>query len=256
MSNWHDAKNDVWLNRERLVSLDEADKTLFNDLKVIYQTGKGNHLVPFLVPKDTVAALDKLCDLEVRLSAGILVENTYLFPSTKGSSEHVYGWYAVHRICGSADVEKPDLLTATKMRHRVSTLYAGLEVPEIQRSHFYYYTSIYQSPLAEVEISQVGRVLQTFDENNVRQVTSTATCSTSLLVCSSSATSASFDETVSNTTPSGEAETSSSSFDKTVNNTMPSGEAETTSFDETVSNTMPSDEAETINSASPENRYM
>jgi integrase len=160
--------------------LDEVEQNLFNEMKVIYQTGKGNHLVPFLVPRDTIAALDKLCDAETRNVSGISNRNRYLFPSTQGSADHVYGWYAVHKICLEAGVDNPTLMTATKMRHRISTLYAGLEIPEAQRAHFYKHmghsgninASIYQAPLAEIEITQVGRVLQMFDN---RSATDSAT---------------------------------------------------------------------------------
>lgn len=154
----------------------EEELQLFSDIKVMYQTGKGNHLVPFLVPQDTQAALDKLSDEETRNDSGILPTNDYLFPSTKYSTEHVYGRYAVRRICIDAGVTKPSNLTATKMRHRVSTLYASLDLPENQRCHFYKHmghsastnASIYQAPLAEIEISQVGKVLQTLDRQTTK----------------------------------------------------------------------------------------
>jgi len=38
----------------------ELDWSLFTELKIMYQTGKGNHFVPFLVP------LDKLSDPAIR----------------------------------------------------------------------------------------------------------------------------------------------------------------------------------------------
>lgn len=141
-------------------------------MKVMYQTGKGMHLVPFLVPLDTFPALTKLCDPETRLQSGILATNSYLFPSTQKSTKHVYGWYAVRRVSADEKVEQPSLLTTTKMRHRISTLYASLDIPESQRNNLYKHmghsaninATIYQVPLAEIEISQVGKILQQFDQ--------------------------------------------------------------------------------------------
>jgi hypothetical protein len=57
------------------------------------------------------------------------------------------------------------------MRHRVSTLYAGTDVPEADRQYFYKHmghsasinANIYQAPLAESEILKVGRHLITMD---------------------------------------------------------------------------------------------
>jgi len=177
LSNWIDARNGVWLSHDRLIEMADVDKQLFSDMKVMYQSGKGNHLVPVLVPADTVNALEKLCDSQTRQDCGILPSNCYLFPSTQNSVEHIYGWYAVHKVCMAAGVQDPSLLTATKMRHRVSTLYASLEVPENQRSYFYKHmghsaninASVYQAPLAEIEISQVGKVLKALEERNPLQ---------------------------------------------------------------------------------------
>ena len=52
--NWLDARNNDWLNQDRLVKMDKVDRNVFTQMKVIYQSGKGNHLVPVLVPTDTV----------------------------------------------------------------------------------------------------------------------------------------------------------------------------------------------------------
>jgi hypothetical protein len=148
-------------------------------MKVLYQTGKGNHLVPFIVPIDTFAALEKLCDAETRSKCGVAASNQYLFPSTQNSSDHVYGWYAVNKVSLQAGVSNPSLLTATKMRHRISTLYAALDVPENKRQHFMRHMghsatineTIYQVPQAESEIMHVGRTLREFDRRNMASST-------------------------------------------------------------------------------------
>ena len=155
--------------------MDDEERLLFQNMKVLYQIGKGMHLVPFLVPDDLMPAMDKLCDAQTRHDCGIQATNPYLFPSTQQSSSHVYGWLAVNKICKSAGVQDPQLLTATKMRHKISTLYAALEIPESQPSHFYKHMghsanineTIYQAPLAEIEVSQVGRVLRQFENGPI-----------------------------------------------------------------------------------------
>ena len=174
LSNWEDAKNDAWLHKDRLSHMAEEEKSFFSQMKVMYQSGKGNHLVPFLVPADTIAALDKLCDSETRAQSGVADSNRYLFPSTHQSPDHIYGWYAVNRVAQCAGVRDVKLITATKMRHRVSTIYASLDVPMNQRQNFYRHmghsadinASIYQAPLAELEVTQVGRVLQQIDQGH------------------------------------------------------------------------------------------
>jgi len=186
--NWADAKSGVWLNQDRIENMKEPDRSAFKDMKVMYQTGKGNHLVPFLVPADTMSALDKLSDQNVRADCGVLSSNHYLFPSTNNSAEHVYGWLAVNKVAQAAGIARPDLVTATRVRHRVSTLYAALDVPPNQRSNFYKHMghsslineSIYQAPLAEMEISQVGRALRAIegsetDRQNLQSTTASST---------------------------------------------------------------------------------
>jgi len=172
ITNWRDAEQGVWLNSSRVLNMSPDEQALFRDMKIMFQTGKGNHFVPFLVPKDTVAALQKLCDPLTRLDCSVLASNHYLFPTVR-SHEHVFGWHAVNVIAKSAGVVRPDLLTATGVRHYVSTKYAALDVPENQRTTFYKHmghsaninATIYQAPLAEQEITHVGRVLQMIDRD-------------------------------------------------------------------------------------------
>jgi hypothetical protein len=84
------------------------------------------------------------------------------------SNEHVYSWYAVIKVAIEAKVEQLKLFTATKMRHQVSTMYTGLDIPDQERIHFYKHmchsaATIYQAALAEIEITQVRIVLTLFD---------------------------------------------------------------------------------------------
>lgn len=177
ISEWREAETNVWLkkNISSKDASDEVERMLFNDMKLTYQSGKGNnHLVPVLIPVDTIAAMQKLGDEAVRDSATVLHNNSYMFPSTHSSDEHVSGWHAIRRVCGDAGVEDPNRLTATKMRHRISTLYAGLDVTPNERQLFYKHMghaeginqNIYQTPLGEAEILTVGAQLKKMDGSN------------------------------------------------------------------------------------------
>jgi len=122
-------------------------KGLFDDEKclvdensmIMYQTGKGiNHLVPVIVPPDTVEAVKKIASPEERQQVGIPADNPYLFPSVSTSDSHVSWLHAIiTRIAAKAGV--PDKsVTATKMRHLTRTLYAASrQIPEAQWSAFY-----------------------------------------------------------------------------------------------------------------------
>ena len=171
---WTDACNGVWISQSRVDKLSESEQSMFSDTKIMYETGKGNHLVPVIVLRDTFEALNILCDTEIRQYCDVSADNDYLFPSTQLSESHVSGWHATRRVCDAAEVPCK-YITATKMRHLISTRYAALDVPECQRDVFYKHMghssavnqNIYQAPPAETEILRVGAVLQQFDRGNI-----------------------------------------------------------------------------------------
>ncbi|XP_071854927.1 uncharacterized protein [Apostichopus japonicus] len=109
--------------------------------------------------------------MKTRSMAGIAKQNPYLFASTQNSDYHVSGWHAVHRVCDKLEFTRGNLLTATKNRHRLSTMYASMEVPEAGRRFFYSHMGhskemnqdIYQAPLALMEVIKVGRSLNEID---------------------------------------------------------------------------------------------
>ena len=170
LTDWQDAQNGVWLNSSHVESLSLVEQQLFANNKLIYIAGKGLHLVPVIVPEDTVNALTLLANTSIRTECSIYKENSYLFPSTRFSEDHAGGWYAVQRVCTEVGIGIGSI-NATKVRHYISTRYAALDVPEQQRSYFYKHmghsastnANIYQAPLAEAEMLQVGSVLRQFD---------------------------------------------------------------------------------------------
>ena len=84
--------------------------------------------MPFLVPADMMAALDKLCDRETRAQNRVDDTNRYLLPSTHQSPDHIYGWYAVNCVAQCVGVNDVKLITAIKMCHCVSTIKAALDM--------------------------------------------------------------------------------------------------------------------------------
>ncbi len=170
LTEWADAKSGAWLDPNAVSRLEELDRQLINRVKVCYQAGKGvKHLVPILVPNDTEAALDILADQNIRLTVGVHPNNIYLFANIRGSDHHASGWHEVKKCCQEAGITRQ--LNATRVRHRASTLYASLELPEEQRRHFYSHMGhteqtnrdIYQCPMAIQEATKVGNFFQCLD---------------------------------------------------------------------------------------------
>ena len=127
--------NGTWLGEA--LSRRESDFSK-STMHVTYQTGKGRtHMVPVLFPNDMLKALAILAMPDIREACGVHPSNNFC-PVTQLSQGHVNGWNATHSSCKMAGVKQPGRLTATTMRHRVSTKYAALkDVPEHERHLFY-----------------------------------------------------------------------------------------------------------------------
>jgi len=170
MKEWIDAENNVWMPDSVTDDIDDpAEKVLMGKFKIAYQAGKGSqHLVSLLIPNDCLEGMKIITSEEVRANAGVLASNPFVFAYTQQSMDHMSGWHATHGVCQRAGVEP---FTATDMRHRVSTYYASLEVPECDRKYFYMHMghsenmnrNVYQCPMAVAAITKVGKHLSHID---------------------------------------------------------------------------------------------
>ena len=158
-----------WIDKTAMGELDDSEKEMFKELEIVYGTGKGNHLVSCMIPKDCVPAIEILVLPLIRNAAGVLQSNNFLFPST-GSQLHCGGWDAMHKVCEAAQITS-NLINATNQRGRMSTIYAGLDVAPEDRAHFYSHmghsekvnAGTYQRPLAIMAITKVGKYLMDLD---------------------------------------------------------------------------------------------
>ncbi|XP_057293307.1 uncharacterized protein LOC130621949 isoform X3 [Hydractinia symbiolongicarpus] len=172
LKDWQDAESNAWIDQQRLKSLDNADQQLVKSMKISYMTGKGNnHLVPVLIPPDTVPAITKLASSPFRKAAGVMQTNKFLFASSQNSSSHVSGWHAMNKLCRKLSLSSTDQLIATNNRHRISTLFASLDLPRQDRELFFSHMGhsekinqdTYQAPLAIHTITKVGKHLLQID---------------------------------------------------------------------------------------------
>nr|XP_054772046.1 uncharacterized protein LOC129280011 [Lytechinus pictus] len=204
---WEDAESGAWLDQQNMGQLNPLDAAIASTLKIAFQTGKRNALVPILFPKDTVEPLKVLSSEEVRSSVGISSENKFLFPSTT-SGDHVSGWHILDSICKKLNLGK--MVNATKNRHRISTAFIHPIGCTTRGS-----TDVYQDPLAVKELTVVGKRLLQIDES----------CATSLVSSSMSA----------GETPTDATEASMSAEETTTHTTESSVSAGETPTDTTVS---------------------
>ena len=134
LTNYDDALNERLMNESQVHDL---EKKLFKDMLICLQAGKANRTVPVLIPKDCIPGIRIMIDPAIRNQCGVNKDSTYVFPNIEKSLYHVSCWECVSRFCVAADVGNPRLLTASAKRHRVSVLYAALELTDSQRQAFY-----------------------------------------------------------------------------------------------------------------------
>lgn len=169
---WNDAENNEWIGENVSAEsiLDPEERRAFKNVKIAYQAGKNlMHMVPLLIPKDCLDGIRIIADPIVRLDAGIVKSNPFLFATLKSSINHVKGWLAVKTVSDLAGVSNN--ITATAMRHRASTIYASLEVPENERLAFYAHMghseeinkNVYQAPMAVMEVTKIGKFFHALD---------------------------------------------------------------------------------------------
>ncbi|XP_065677435.1 uncharacterized protein LOC136071762 [Hydra vulgaris] len=94
-----------------------------------------------------------------------------IYMTGKESENHVSGWHVVNKICSKLVLKSPKDIIATKNRHRISTLFASLDVEEKDKELFYSHMGhsekmnqdFYQAPLALLELTRVGKQLMKID---------------------------------------------------------------------------------------------
>ena len=82
------ALNGDWLRPETCRKYKEEIATRN---RITFQEGKETKIVPVFIPANLVAALEFLSSEEARIHSYVATENKYLFPSIKGSDNHVSG---------------------------------------------------------------------------------------------------------------------------------------------------------------------
>jgi hypothetical protein len=129
LQKWNDAKKDVLIPEINTKITDSLEPKLLQTTKTAYMVGKEtNHLVSVLMPQDTLKGLRIISSQEVRKAAGVNRANPFLFPHVQKSMTHMYGWKAPKCVCLEAEMSDTGSMTATRMRHWISTFYASMDV--------------------------------------------------------------------------------------------------------------------------------
>jgi len=106
-------------NREIVSNLNAVEKKLMQRMDMVQVPGKRNRRVPILITPEVGIAMNVLAD--TRRQCGISQHNRYFF-ATDSSDGHLNTWLVLHNTAVAAGVEKPRLITSSRLRKYVATL--------------------------------------------------------------------------------------------------------------------------------------
>lgn len=81
--------------------------------------GKRSRIVPILLTLDMESALDVLS--KTRMAAGVPDGNGFVF-ALPGTTTHLQFFTCLRRVATAAELQRPDLVTSTRMRKRLATM--------------------------------------------------------------------------------------------------------------------------------------
>ena len=166
-----------WIDSNHYQKLDPLERQLVDQVKICYQTGKGNkRLVPLLIPNECLNGMEILLNERYRTSACISKDNPFLFAPTNTAKKnlhgHISGWHVLKEVCKSLSLSSASSINATKNRHYVSTIYATLHVADPKERQYFFdhmghaeemNKNNYQCPPAIMAITKVGKHLLGID---------------------------------------------------------------------------------------------
>lgn len=117
------SQNHDWLGectQELQSTLSPLEKQLCSRLSLINVCGKKGRKVPVILTEDIKGAMQTLLKFRNRVKS-VLAENKYVFPAAH-SKNHLRGDNCLKKMWEEAKLEKPELVTGTKLRKYMATV--------------------------------------------------------------------------------------------------------------------------------------
>ena len=169
MSQWENS--DIWKRQEDIDNLeDPIEKALAKRLKVVYVTGKRKRRVPIIFTPEVAKDVNLL--IKYRYVVGVCLENQYIFARpSRGSTKFVRGWDVLNDVSQKANLEKPELITSTKIRKHIATVLQLMVLNKAELSwitdHLGHSAAVhkqwYRQEPSTIELTKVDRVLMAKD---------------------------------------------------------------------------------------------
>ena len=170
VSDWD--RSDQWKRKEDIERIkDPVEKLLAKRLKMVYVKGKRKRRVPILFTDEMQSGINIL--LHFRKDVGVSQENQFIFARpSRGSVNAIRGWDAVHDVTKRVKLEKPKLITSTKIRKQMATVLQLLDMNEAELSwvtdHLGHSADVhkkwYRQEESTVELTKVAKLLVAKDK--------------------------------------------------------------------------------------------
>ena len=164
------------LNEEIKSSLSPFEQKLCSTLKRYEVRGKRGRKVPLLLTLKNEEAIKKI--LEVRDTIGVSPVNPYVFAvASNESTNFIRGNDALRKHVLLCDLERPDVITSTKLRKHIATLtqLLNLEERELEMLANYMghdiavHREYYRLPEHTLQVAKVGKLLTMLDEGKSKE---------------------------------------------------------------------------------------
>ncbi len=126
LEEWQGIETIKWKNQESLSLISEEECNLAKQLKICNILDKRRWQVPILLMDETINEVRRL--LETRDSVGVHAQNKFVFARMyQDSLVHLDGWKTVNTVALAASLEKPELISSTRIRKELATTLQRLD---------------------------------------------------------------------------------------------------------------------------------
>lgn len=175
ITNYTERRNWEGENSEEIKStLSDLEKRLMQSMTLVYIIGKAERNVPVLLTKNTKEAIDVLLLYRKHISL-IQTNNENMFPKFNSHLGHLVGYEVLKQVCSQVGLERPDLITSTKMRKYIATVTQVLDLTENESDwlarhlghNIRVHREYYRLQESAVELTKVSRLLLAVDSGKI-----------------------------------------------------------------------------------------
>jgi hypothetical protein len=137
--------------------------------------GKRGPKVSVILTNDTKQAMEAL--VSTREKVGISAENDYFFAQPSPSKTYIRGWECLAKYAKRSGLEKPELVTSTRLRKYIATVSQVLDLNENEMGwlarHMGHDINIhreyYRLQESTIELAKISKLLTAVDKGDLRE---------------------------------------------------------------------------------------